>query len=208
MIRLFAALPLPEDLRTRVAGMQGGIDGARWVPAENMHITLRFIGEVTGAATGDIVEALADVRCPGFPVSVSGAGRFGTGAKTRSIWLGVERTPEIVGLHAKIDQALIRTGLAPEGRKYSPHVTLARFGGGRNGGRRNRAGRPPDTRVLHWLEAHGGFFAPPFTAQAFVLYESHLGRKGPTYVPVAEFPLPGVSYFDGAGPIPRKRKML
>jgi len=190
MIRLFTALPLPEDLRTRLAAMQGGIDTARWVPAENMHITLRFIGAVPEAATGDIVEALGDVRAPGFPVTVSGAGRFASGDKTRAIWAGVERTPEIVSLHAKIDQALIRAGLAPEGRKYAPHVTIARFGsGGRRGGRGRRAGGPSNTRVLHWLEAHGGFFALPFEAHEFVLYESRLGRKGPVYTPVADFRL-------------------
>ncbi|MDA0662460.1 MAG: RNA 2',3'-cyclic phosphodiesterase [Proteobacteria bacterium] len=196
MIRLFAALALPDDLRARLAGMQGRIDGARWVAPENMHITLRFIGEVSEAVAGDIVEALEDLRCPGFPVTLTGAGRFGSGDRTRAIWVGVERTPEIVGLHARIDRALIRIGLAPEGRKYIPHMTLARFGGGgsrgsggRNGGRGRRADGLPDRRVLQWLEAHGGFFALPFEARAFVLYESHLGRNGPHYAPVAEFPL-------------------
>jgi len=194
MNRLFAALPLPEDLAVRIAGTQGGIDGARWVPAENMHITLRFIGEVSGADTDDIVDALHGLQAPSFPVTVSGAGRFGTGERTRAIWMGVDRTAEIVALHNKIDQALIRIGHAPEGRKYTPHVTVARFSG-RVGQRR---GGPPNTRVLHWLEAQGGFFAPPFEAREFVLYESHLGRTGPVYVPVASIPLSGTEPDDGS----------
>jgi 2'-5' RNA ligase len=185
MNRLFAVIPLPEDLRTRIAGMQGGIDGARWVAAENMHITLRFIGEVSGADTDDIVEALHDLQCPSFPVTVSGAGRFGTGERTRAIWMGVDRTPEIVALHSKIDQALIRIGHDPEGRKYAPHVTVARFSGSVG----QRRGGPPNTRVRHWLESHSGFFALPFETQEFVLYESHLGRNGAIYAPVAAFPL-------------------
>lgn len=186
MARLFVALNLPEDLRSRLAGLRGGIDGARWVPPENMHITLRFIGDIPEAATGDIVDALGDVRSPSLAVSVTGAGRFGSGDRARTLWVGVEKTDRIAALHAKIDHALIRAGLPPEGRKYSPHVTVARFA---NGGRGKRGAGPSHTRVMHWLEAHGGFFALPFEAREFVLYESRLGRNGPVYTPVAEFPL-------------------
>lgn len=185
MARLFVALDLPDDLRTRLVGMQGGIDGARWSPAENMHITLRFVGEVAETTIGDIVDALADVRCASFAVTVSGVGRFATGNRTRALWFGVEKSAEIAALHAGIDRALIRAGLAPEGRKYTPHVTVARFGGGRGG----RGGGPPETRVLHWIEAHDGFFALPFEAREFVLYESRIGRNGPVYTPLADFPL-------------------
>lgn len=186
MARLFVALNLPEDLRSRLAGMHGGIDGARWVPPENMHITLRFIGEAPEAKIADIAEALDDVRSPSPAVTLSGVGRFGSGERARALWVGVDKTNGLAALHTRIDHALIRAGLPPEGRKYTPHVTVARFG---SGGRGKRGGGPPHTRVMHWLEANGGFFALPFDAWEFVLYESHLGRKGPVYVPVAEFPL-------------------
>lgn len=186
MIRLFTALGLPDDLRTRLAALQAGIDGARWVAPENLHITLRFIGEVAEDRAHDIVAALDRIHAGAFPVTVSGAGRFGSRDRTRALWAGVERSAALVALHEKIDRALINTGLAPEGRKYTPHVTLARFGGGRDRSRDASA-----TRVLHWLEAQGGFFAMPFEAREFVLYESHLGRKGADYVPVARFPLIG-----------------
>lgn len=187
MTRLFTALTLPDELRARLAAMQGGIDGARWVTAENMHITLRFIGEVPEAAVPDIVDALDRVHGSPLAVTVSGAGRFGTGDRARSLWFGVEKSDAIGALRARIDQALIRAGLPPEGRKYTPHVTAARFGGARRG--RRQSGGPPATRVLHWLEAHDGFFALPFEAREFVLFESHLGRGGPVYSPLADFPL-------------------
>lgn len=183
MIRLFTALGLPEDLRTRLTALQGGIDSARWVAPQNLHITLRFIGEVAGDRAHDIVAALDAIRTGAFPVTVSGAGRFGSADRTRALWAGVERTDALAALQEKIDRALINTGLPPEGRKYTPHVTLARFGGGRDRSRDASAGR-----VLQWLEAQGGFFAMPFEAREFILYESHLGRKGPDYVPVATFP--------------------
>lgn len=188
MIRLFTALGLPDDLRRRLAALQGGIDGARWVAPHNLHITLRFVGEVPEDRARDIAAALDGIRTGGFPVTVSGAGRFGSGARTRALWAGVERTDALVALHEKIDRALIGIGLPPEGRKYTPHVTLARFSGGQSGGR-NRSRDASAGRVLQWLEAQGGFFVPPFEVREFILYESHLGRNGADYVPLASFPL-------------------
>ncbi len=188
MIRLFTALGLPDDLRRRLTALQGGIDGARWVAPHNLHITLRFIGEVPEDRARDIAAALDGIRTGAFPVTVSGAGRFGNESRTRALWAGVERSDALVALHEKIDRALIGTGLPPEGRKYTPHVTLAWFsagpGGGRNRGRDASAGR-----ILRWLEAQGGFFAVPFEAREFILYESHLGRNGADYLPLESFPL-------------------
>lgn len=177
MIRLFTALPLPDELRRRIAGLQGGIDGARWVAEENLHITLRFIGEVQDDRVDDIVAALDEVRGRAFNVQPGDVGHFGSGRTPRSIWVGVETTPEIATLHDKVDHALVRTGLAPEGRKYTPHITVARLKGAKT------------NHVLKWLEANGGFFATPFEARAFTLFESRTASSGATYLPLAEFPL-------------------
>ncbi|MGB0631035.1 MAG: RNA 2',3'-cyclic phosphodiesterase [Alphaproteobacteria bacterium] len=179
MIRLFTALSLPEDLRPRLAALGGGIDGARWVAADNLHITLRFIGEVSEPVADDIVHALDRVRRAPLSVSLSGAGHFASRGRTRAVWIGVEKSPDLSALRDRIAQALIRIGLPPEGRKYTPHVTIGRL----------RDARP--NRVLSWLEANGAFFAPPFEVRQFVLYESRLGRNGPAYTPVAEYPLSG-----------------
>ncbi len=184
MIRLFTALGLPDDLRTRLTALQGGIDAARWVAPHKLHITLRFIGEVAEDRAHDVVAALNEIHTGAVPVTVSGAGRFGSSDRTRALWAGVERSDALVALHEKIDRALIGVGLPPEGRKYTPHITLARFSTGRDRSRDASAGR-----VLRWLEAQGGFFAVPFEAREFILYESHLGRRGADYVPVATFPL-------------------
>jgi RNA 2',3'-cyclic 3'-phosphodiesterase len=188
MIRLFTALGLPDDLRTRLAALQGGIDAARWVAPHNLHITLRFIGEVPEDRAHDIAAALDGIRTGAFTVTVAGAGRFGNDSRTRALWAGVERTDALVALHEKIDRALIGAGLPPEGRKYTPHVTLARFSAGQSSGR-SRGRDPSAGCVLQWLEAQGGFFAVPFQAREFILYESHLGRRGADYVPLASFPL-------------------
>ena len=177
MIRLFTAIALPDDLRARIAALEAGVHGARWVAGDNLHITLRFIGEVAEDRVDDIVAALDEVRGRAFTVVPGGAGHFGNGRKLRSIWVGIESSPEIAALHDKVDHALVRTGLPPEGRKYTPHVTVARLNGAKRG------------HVLKWLEANGGFVALPFEARSFVLYESRMGRGGSVYVPLAEFPL-------------------
>lgn len=177
MIRLFTALSLPDELRPRLAALGSGIDGARWVEPENLHITLRFIGEVSEPVAEDVASALDTVSGPASDVCLNGAGQFASRGRARAVWVGVEKSPGLSALHGKIDQALIRAGLPPEGRKYIPHVTIGRL----------KDARP--NRVLGWLEANGAFFAPPFKAGEFVLYESRLGRHGPSYLPVHAYPL-------------------
>ena len=177
MIRLFTALSIPEDLRLRLAALGSGIDGARWVDAGNLHITLCFIGDVSEPVADEVCHALEAVRGTPVPVRLGAAGQFASRGRARAVWVGVEKTPELSLLHDKIARALIRAGLPPEGRRYAPHVTIGRL----------RGARP--NHVLNWLEANGAFFAPAFEAPSFVLYESRLGRSGPDYAPVADFPL-------------------
>ena len=179
MLRLFTGLALPDDLRARLAGLQGGIDGARWVAPANMHITLRFIGEIEESLAEEIDDALSRLTAAPPDVVLSGAGRFASRNKTRAVWIGVDKTPNLMALQEKVDRALINSGLPPEGRKYTPHVTLARMKDARA------------NHVQNWVAAHDAFFAPTFTAQEIVLYESRLSRAGAAYYPLATYPLPG-----------------
>ena len=179
MFRLFAGLALPEDLRSRLAVLQGGIDGARWVASENMHITLRFIGEVDEITAEEIDGALSRLTASPLNISLSGAGRFNSRNKPRAVWVGVEKTPDLMALQEKVDRAIINIGLPPEGRKYMPHVTLARM----------KNARAQHTQ--NWVAVHDLFLAAPFVAREVVLYESRLGRAGADYSPVAIYPLAG-----------------
>ena len=175
-MRLFTALPLPAATRTLVSLQTGGISGARWVPEENLHITLTFIGDVTDDRLEDIVEALHTVHGPPPVVELHGVGHFGS-RKVRSIWIGVKKSDRLVSLQERVQRVLANCGIQVEGRRYTPHVTLARF----------RSARPRD--VSGWIETNAAFAAPPFEADRFVLYQSFLGKSGANYVPVAEFPL-------------------
>ena len=176
-MRLFVAVDLPEDLRDRLAHLQQGLPAARWVPPDNMHLTLRFIGEVDGHQARDIDAALAQVRAERFALTLSGVDSFGSGAKPRSLWAGAQPNPALDRLQSKVEKAVRSAGLPPEGRKFKPHVTLARFKGN------------PRERLFSYLSRNALFRGAPFTVDEFVLYSSFLAQQGAIYTPEAAYPL-------------------
>jgi len=177
MVRLFVGIELPDELRRRMALIQTGVERAKWVAEENIHLTLRFIGEVSGDVAGDAVEALETIHAPPFPLTVDGAGHFESRKQIRALWLGVEKSNALISLRNRIESALVRADLEPEKRKYKPHITIARINNGSPGMARG------------WLSANTMFRAVPFTVANFVLFSSHLGRDKAIYTPETEFPL-------------------
>ncbi|MFN9161444.1 MAG: RNA 2',3'-cyclic phosphodiesterase [Alphaproteobacteria bacterium] len=176
MIRLFTAIGLPADLVARLSLMQGGVPGARWSPPENLHLTLRFIGEVDEVVANDIDDMLTGLRAAPFDLALMGCGSFGS-KDPHSLWIGVGPCPPLLHLVARIDSLLQRMGLAAETRKYTPHVTLARLKDA------------PAPRVQAFLADHAAFTAGPFTVNAFGLYSSHAGSQGRHYVLERRYPL-------------------
>ena len=120
MIRLFVGLERPEDVRHALAGLCGGVPGADWVAPESMHLTLRFIGDVTEADAEDAHDALMRVRAPGFDLSLHGVGHFSTGDELRALWAGVDRSEPLAQLRRNVDSALVRMGFPPEERRWRP----------------------------------------------------------------------------------------
>ncbi|MFM9863049.1 MAG: RNA 2',3'-cyclic phosphodiesterase [Micropepsaceae bacterium] len=168
MIRLFTAIEIPETVRTRLSFLQGGVPGARWSPAENMHLTLRFIGEVDEATANDIDDVLYALHAPHFALTLKGAGEFG-GRDPHALWVGVAPNEALMRLAAKIESALQRMGLAAETRKYTPHVTLARLRDA------------PIAKVREFLAAHAAFDSGPFPVRAFALFSSYPSSSGSLY---------------------------
>jgi 2'-5' RNA ligase len=176
-MRLFIAIALPEDLRARLSELQQGVPAARWVDPDNLHLTLRFIGEADGVQAQDLDAALTQVRAERFDVTLTGVDCFGRGRKSRALWAGVAPCPELDRLRRKVEQAARAAGFAPEGRKFRPHVTLARFKG------------DPGYRLHDFLACHTAFRATPFTAREFVLFSSVLAQTGAIHTPEAAYPL-------------------
>lgn len=177
MIRLFVGLSLPEELRLRLAGMCAGVPGARWEPVENFHLTLRFIGEVELGQAEDIDGQLARLHMPAFAVTLATVDHFGPAEKARALYVGVERSEPLTRLQAKIENALQRMGLAPETRKFVPHVTLGRLNG------------TPAQRIQIFREAYNLFRAGPIPVEEFILYSSHPGKGHSVYREEAAYPL-------------------
>lgn len=177
MLRLFVALSLTAEIRQRLAGLSGGVPGARWTEPDNLHLTLRFIGEVPEDVAVDIDAALAELRTPAFELTLDGVGVFGTGRRARVLWAGVERNEALGHLQAKVESAVVRCGLPAEERKFSPHVTLARLKD------------PPADRVGRFLSDRGLFRAGPMPVERVTLYRSRPGNGGPVYEPLRDYPL-------------------
>jgi 2'-5' RNA ligase len=174
MHRLFVALRPPPDQRARLLELMEGVEGARWQDDDQLHLTLRFIGEVDRHRANDIADALAAIRFAPFDIALCGAGMFDRRGVVDTLWIGATPRASLEALHRKIDRACVNAGLVAEARAYLPHVTVARFG--RFGG-----------DIAPFLARHAGFSAPPFRVDAFTLYESHTGHAGATYEPVARY---------------------
>src|SRR5512141_405336 len=119
MLRLFVGIEFPPELKLRLSLLETPLPGFRWIDPGNLHLTLRFIGEITEDRAADVDEALMRLKARRFSVQLAGIGVFG-GNRPHTLWLGVERDPELILLHDKIEVALIRIGLAPEPRRFTP----------------------------------------------------------------------------------------
>lgn len=189
MPRLFVALPMPESVQDAVYGLDGPLPGARWVDPDALHLTLRFAGEVPGDVADEIDRGLALISCPAFELSLGGLGTFQTGERVRTLWLGVERSPPLARLQARVDSAVTRAGATPEHRRFTPHVTIARFGGA------------PISAVAPFVQRHNLLRAGPITVDRFVLFSSRLGKTGPSYRAEAEYGLEGAAPDDWDDPV-------
>jgi 2'-5' RNA ligase len=181
-MRLFVALDLPWTLRERLASLAGaGIPGARWVPPENYHLTLRFIGEASGHRAEDIDHALAGLRGRGFSLVFTGLGVFDRGGpkgnRSTTLWVGVERNPQLDHLQGKIETALQRAGLEPERRRFAPHVTLARLD------------MAPEAKVAGFVQSYNLFRSDPIPIEHFTLFSSRLGKEQSVYTAEVEYAL-------------------
>lgn len=174
MYRLFAALRPPPPVRARLATLMDGVPGARWQDDEQLHLTMRFIGDVSRHQAEDVAAALAHIHADAVAVTLAGVGRF-----DNALWAGVMPHDALAALHRKVDRTLVAVGLAPERRAYLPHITLART---RRGG---TAGPAAD----RWLADHAALAGPPFKLDHLILYASTLGSEGARYDAIARWPL-------------------
>ena len=176
-MRLFVAVPLPPDVQERLAMLRFGLPGARWSEPRNMHVTLRFIGEVDRGEAEDIAGALHEIEAPAFALAFNEVGHFDRGREVHTLWAGIPRCDALFYLHDKIESAVVRLGHGPERRKFKPHVTLARLKS------------TPVSRLGAWLGSYGGFSTASFPVERFTLFESFTKNEGPHYEALVDYPL-------------------
>ena len=176
MHRLFVAIRPPEPIRDLLLDAMDDSADFRWQSEEQLHLTLRFIGEVERPVADDIAAALTATRSPRFELRISGTGRFEQ-RNSGALWAGVEPRAPVAALAAKVERACQQAGLEPERRAFHPHITLARWKG-----RRTR-------EVAAYLERTRGLTSDPFEVDQFILFESRLSKHGAHYEEVASYPL-------------------
>jgi len=177
MIRLFVGLSVSEVIRNRLAALSGGIPGARWIAPKNMHITLKFIGDIENGLADDIDIALQAVRANPMELNLNGVGVFGKKHGGRLIWVGVQSNDALLRLYGKVEVALNNIGIARENRKFLPHVTIARL--------RNASA----ARVEAFVAEHAAFTAGPFGVSEITLFSSYLATSGAVYRAEAKYSL-------------------
>ena len=176
MRRLFVAIRPPAQIRSVLLRAMGGVSGARWQSDDQIHLTVRFIGDVDRHQAQDVEAALGGIHHPRFEMSLEGIGTFARRGQPEIIWAGVSPHEPVKRLHEKIDRAVERVGFPPEQRAYTPHITLARL---------KRSSGP----VGNLLEQSGGLTSEPFPVDSFTLYESRLTPDGAVYIPVNRYQL-------------------
>jgi 2'-5' RNA ligase len=180
-MRLFVALSIPDTVAHQFMLLQGGVPGARWQSREQLHLTLRFIGEVDGRDARAIDDALAGIDAPAFDMQLHGVGQFGN-KQPHTLWAAGRKHEMLDHLQRKVDTAIRRVGQPQDAHKFTPHITLARL-------RHSEL-----EKVREWLIAHALFTSDEFPVDAFCLYSSKLTSDGSIYRVEQEYPLRGYDH--------------
>jgi 2'-5' RNA ligase len=177
MPRLFIAIDLPEQVKTLLGRLRVDIPGARWVPAEQLHLTLAFLGDQDAETAARLKTELAVIQAPGFTLRFSQPGCFPRSSHPRVLWIGLEPEPRLTRLAALLREALLSSGIPLEDRPFTPHITLARLK------------LPAAREVAAFLDQRHHQEIPAVEVGKYVLFESRLTPKGAVHTVLEIFPL-------------------
>lgn len=176
--RLFAAIRPPAEVIDTLLDLEGDIAGARWQDESQLHLTLRFFGELDARAADDLDAALGQLRAAPFALTLRGVGHFETRGKAHTLWAGLAPSEPLLAFQRHVEGAARRAGLSPETRKFAPHITLARL---------NRS----SGSALPFLAGNANLTCEPWPVEAFDLMESTLAPEGAMYETVRRYRMAG-----------------
>ena len=177
MKRLFIALNFPSDIVVKLTELQYGLRGARWVPPQNLHLTLSYIGEASNILLGDLEDVLSSLAAHAFCMQLRGINHFTSKGWSKSIWVGVAEESSLFSLHSKVKNCLQINRIPRDKRQFSPHVTIARL----------KNVRPEDT--AEFIAFNNLFKTRSFRIESFTLFESISKKEGSIYLPLEKFRL-------------------
>jgi 2'-5' RNA ligase len=175
MHRLFVAIRPPEDIRDILVDTMDEGPTLNWVSDDNLHLTLRFVGQIDRRLANDLTGSLARIRFEPFSIRLHGIGKFER-RNGGALWAGIEPKKPVVELAGKVERACQLAGLEPERRAFHPHITLARWNRGTAGA------------VESFVRRNSDLASEPFDVDSFTLFESHLSRHGAHYAELADYP--------------------
>jgi len=178
-MRLFIAIELPDDIKMALGRLRVDVPGARWVPPEQLHLTLAFLGEVEETTAGELSKWLALIQTPPFRLCFSGTGCFPNRHRPRVLWVGLEPHPRLMHLAAEVHGAVLACSIPQEERPFSPHITLARIK------------FPAAREVDAFLTMPQKQKLPPFHVREITLFQSILTQHGAVHSPIRTFPMAG-----------------
>lgn len=177
MKRLFIAIDLPDQVKAQIKPLCNGIVGAKWVSDQQLHLTLRFIGDADEKQQPLIETGLATKRATPFHLTLVGVGQFPSRGQPRVLWVGLDATIALMALQQQVEAIIRKSGFSPD-KPFSAHITLARF--------RNP---PPLGNVDAYLKRHVDFKSEAFGVNHFTLYSSQLTSQDSIYHVEAQYPL-------------------
>lgn len=176
-MRLFIAIELPDDIKKVLSGLKVDIPGAHWVSAEQVHLTLAFLGEVDESTVERLTGKLANIRESGFKLNFGRIDCYPNRHRPRVLWIGLEPQPKLNDLAVKVRAAMLACSIPYDERHFSPHITLARLK------------LSPSREFDEFLARNIQLKLPPFSVREFTLFQSRLTSQGAQHIPLKSFPL-------------------
>ena len=175
-MRSFIAIELPPEIKKALNALRSEIAGVHWLPPEQLHLTLLYLGDIEADQMERLRHCLLQVKVAPFRLRIAATGCFPNPRFPRVLWVGLQRQTALERLAEQVRSAATTSGIMLEKRPFSPHITMARIK------------RPEPCDISSYLNQCLHKKIPEFNVQGFVLCHSTLTQQGAVHQPLSLFP--------------------